>query len=193
MIDNITKRYPALNVARTVLHFVLLVIFSLSQSAFAMPGAKGDKFEMNINISGSVVVNGSCSFNQGDLVDVDFGQVQLMKIDSSNFQLQGNYTKPLVSEFTCTGDSDGLLQMQFTDSDEVYASYNGTYVLPTTNKMTGLLLLVNGTPQNSGQWFTVDQHNPPQLEVQVVQLKTTGSATTGEVFTASGTLTMAFN
>lgn len=165
---------------------------------FAMGDAtanKDDKYSLTINIDGTVVANGSCSFNQGGTLTVDFDEVKLKSSGSNTIALDGDYQRPLVSAFTCTGDTAGLLQMKFTSSSGVYETYNGTQVLGTDKGIVGIELLLNGTPQNMGVWFDVDQNAQPTLQVQLVQVSTTNSSNvvSGDTFTASGTLMLAFN
>lgn len=155
----------------------------------------GDQSSMNINITGTVTANGSCEFNQGGSLQVDFGQVRLKATGATTVQLDGSYEQPLAASFTCSGDSAGLLQMKFTSSSGSYETYNGTKVLGTDKGIVGIELLVNGTAQTMDAWFSIDQKNPPDLRAKLVQVSTENSknVVSGDVFTASGSLVMAFN
>ncbi|MFO6300198.1 fimbrial protein [Rahnella selenatireducens] len=161
----------------------------------AAPGNAGDVNSMDINITGTVVANGSCTFNQGGTLQVDFGEVKLLNSGSNTVELSGNYSKSLVSDFFCDGDTAGLLQMKFTSTSGSYGTYQGAQVLEADKDIIGIELLVNGEPQSMGEWFTIDQTMAPNLKAQLVQLNTTTSGTlvSGDVFSAAGTLTMAFN
>lgn len=171
---------------------IMLMPVSSVQAAL---GNTGDKDSMNINITGTVVANGSCTFNQGGTLNVDFGEVKLMSLGTNTVELSGNYSKPLVSDFFCEGDTAGLLQMKFTSTSGSYETYQGAQVLAADKDVVGIELLVNGAPQNMGEWFTIDQSAAPALKAQLVQLNTSSSESivSGDVFSASGTLTMAFN
>lgn len=171
---------------------MLLVVLCVTPCALAN---KGDKTSTNISMSGTVVVNGSCTFNHDGTVQVDFGEVKLKSTGSDTVQLDGDYVQPLASDFDCTGDSAGLLQMSFTSSSGSYETYQGTKVLGVDKGIVGIQLLVNGTAQNMGTWFSVDQNHPPTLQAKLVQVSDTNSknVTSGEIFTASGTLKLAFN
>lgn len=175
--------------------FVAAILLVTVFSAQAAPGNAGDIDSMDINITGTVVANGSCTFNQGGTLNVDFGEVKLMSSGTNTVELSGNYSKPLVSDFFCEGDTAGLLQMKFTSTSGSYETYQGAQVLAADKDVIGIELLVNGTPQNMGEWFTIDQSAAPALKAQLVQLNTSSSESivSGDVFTASGTLTMAFN
>ncbi|ELY6344011.1 fimbrial protein [Cronobacter muytjensii] len=155
----------------------------------------GDQSSMNINITGTVTANGSCEFNPGGSLQVDFGQVRLKATGATTVQLDGNYEQPLAGSFICSGDSAGLLQMKFTSSSGSYETYNGTKVLGTDKGIVGIELMVNGTAQTMDAWFSIDQKNPPALQAKLVQVSTENSknVVSGDVFTASGSLVMAFN
>lgn len=149
----------------------------------------------NVNISGLLVANGSCSFNEGGAIQVDFGSVLLQSTGATTVQLDGNYLQPLTSSFTCTGDTAGLLQMKFTSSTGSYETYSGSKVLGTDKGIVSVQLLVDGAVQDMGKWFNVDQAHPPVLQAKLVQTSTVNTAkvVSGDVFSASGTLIMAFN
>ncbi|WP_336219540.1 fimbrial protein [Citrobacter amalonaticus] len=172
----------------------MIVLSALALSPLALAD-KGDQYSLNINISGTLVANGSCTFNQGGTLNVDFGPVTLKSVGNNTVQLEGNYQRPLTSDFTCSGDTAGLLQMRFTSTSGSYQTYNGTQVLKTNKGIIAIQLLVNGAAQSMGQWFNVDQANAPSLQAQLVQISTSNSSNvaSGDTFSASGTLTMAFN
>lgn len=186
-VRSLKPRSNALGVA-----VAMLLFSSVSPTVWGNPGAK---YTMNINIDGTIVANGSCKFNNGGGLTVDFGEVRLKAGANNSVTMDGNYRKPIVSEFTCSGDSAGLMQMQLSSSGGGYKTYNGVQVMDTDKGIVGVELLVNGSAQNMGAWFTVDQDNPPTLEAELVQTSMTNdnNVVSGDTFTASGTLTMAFN
>ncbi|MBB1200819.1 fimbrial protein [Enterobacteriaceae bacterium 89] len=157
--------------------------------------AAADPYSLNVNISGTIVSNGSCKFNQGGTLNVDFGQVKLQGSGQNTVELQGTYQQPLTSSFTCTGDTAGLLQMKLSSVSNSYDSYQGKQVLTTDKGIVGIELLVDGNAQNAGEWFNITPDKPPVLKAQLVQLSTDNSkgVVSGNTFSASGTLTMAFN
>lgn len=170
--------------------FLLMFLAALP---FPSQADSGDQVSMDINISGTVVANGSCTFNQGGTLNVDFGNVKLKSTGTGTAELDGDYLKPLTSSFFCSGDTAGVLQMIFTSASATYETYNGIKVLGTSQEVVGIQLLVNSVPQTMGTWFTVNQASPPTLQAQLVQLTNTTDVVSGDLFTASGTLTMAFN
>jgi type 1 fimbria pilin len=155
----------------------------------------GDKYNLNIAISGTVVANGSCTFNQGGTLDINFGTVNLKNTGNGTVLLDGDYQRPLVSDYSCSGDTAGLLQMKFSSASGTYENYNGTQVLGTSKGIVAIKLMVNGAPQSMGQWFTVDPTGQQVLQAQLVQISTANSSnvSSGDTFTASGTLMLAFN
>ncbi|WP_449554839.1 fimbrial protein [Lelliottia amnigena] len=155
----------------------------------------GSTYSLNIAIDGTIMANGSCKFNQGGALTVDFGEVQLQGSADNTVTMNGTYRKPIVSDFTCSGDSAGLLQMKLSNTGGGEKTYNGVQVLDTDKGIVGVELLVNGVAQSTGSWFTVDQDSPPSLEAQLVQTGTTNSSNvvSGDTFTAAATLVMAFN
>ncbi|ELY2907616.1 fimbrial protein [Cronobacter dublinensis] len=186
-------RCPQINIRiGPLLAILLLVPQYIIQQAFAKTG---DQYSMNINITGTITANGSCQFSQGEAQQVDFGQVRLQATSAASIQLDSNYQKPIASSFTCSGDSAGLLQMKFISTSGSYATYQGTKVLGTDKGIVGIELIVNGSAQTMDSWFTIDQSSPPTLEAKLVQTSTenTQNVVSGDGFTASGSLVMAFN
>lgn len=188
-------RRPGISAAvirRLLLTLVLTAPFCAVQDAAAKAG---DQASMNISITGTITTNGACTFNQGGALQVDFGKVRLKPTGASTLQLDGSYEQPIASSFTCSGDSAGLLQMKFISSSGSYADYNGTSVLATDKGLVAIQLMVNGTAKTMNQWFTVSQSSPPSLQAKLVQVSTenTKNVVNGDIFTASGSLVMAFN
>lgn len=191
-MSDFNHKMKASNPGKKLLVVMALLVLSATQTAWGNPG---DNYSLNIDISGTVVANGSCTFNQGGELKVDFKEVKLKSTGSNTVLLDGDYTKSLVSDFFCTGDTAGLLQMQLNSASGTYETYNGIKVLGADKGIVGVQLLLNGAPQNMGEWFTVDQNAMPILKAQLVQVSTTNSSNvvSGDVFHASATLTLAFN
>lgn len=179
-----------------VLSFCLTVL-SVG-SVQARPRDTGDQHSMNINISGKVVVNGACTFDQKGTLAVDFSDVKY-KTDSSGNTLDGTYIQPLASSMSCSGDSEGKTQMKLDTTTGKVVSYLGVNLLPVMNASSsqsdslGIRLQVNGTSQSAGKWFDVDMKNPPTLKAELVQFGDGSDFIDGSTFTANATLTMAFN
>ena len=180
---------------RNVLARCLLAIALLPGLNPAVWGNPGSTYSLNISIDGTITANGTCTFNQSGGLTVDFGEVRLQAGANNTVTMEGEYRKPLTSDFTCSGDSAGLLQMKLSSTGGGDKTYNGVQVLDTDKGIVGIELLVNGTPQSTGSWFTVDQQSLPALEAELVQTSTSNSSNvaSGDTFTAAATLIMAFN
>lgn len=157
-------------------------------------GEQGDQFSMDINMSGTVVANGSCTFNQGGTVDVDFGDVKYHSTADGDV-LDEEYSKVLVSDMTCSGDAEGTSIMTLVGQGYV-TNYNGHEVLGlyVDTHMSDLVieLEVDGAAQDIGAAFTVDMDKPPVLVAKLIKTRH-NSLSNDATFNGSATLTMAFN
>lgn len=172
-----------------------ILVLSSGFAVQAAPGNAGEEYDMESKITGTIVATGSCTFNQGEAVTVDFKTVRLKPTGSNTVELDGDYTQLLNAALSCSGDTAGLLQMKFTSTSGSYETYNGTQVLGSDKGIVGIQLLVDGTAQDMGKWFTIDPNNQPVLQAKLVQVSTanTSNVANGDAFTAPGTLTVAFN
>lgn len=177
--------------------FTLLVAFhSTAQAKSARD--KGDKFSMNINISGTVVANGECYFITATGADVHFGEVKY-STNSGVTVLEGSYKEFISDYLICDGDVEGHPQMKLDTNDGESLSYQGSALLPVKAssgaRMTslGIRFLVNGSVQNVGEWFDIDTQSLPPLVAELVQTGDGKEFVDGDQFTANATMTMAFN
>lgn len=173
---------------------VLLNILPVQAKSARDPG---DTFSMDISITGTVVVIGSCTFERDGPVDVAFGDVKY-SAGTGHAVLEGSYRQELPSRMDCSGDTDGRAQMKLDSTAGSAVSYSGAKLLPvmlsgTRSDSLGVRLLADGKVQNIGEWFDVDMTTPPDLEAELVQTGDGSDFTGGADFTASATLTMAFN
>lgn len=180
----------------TLLLLALVLLNTLPAQAKSARGT-GDEYSMNINISGTVVVTGSCTFVKGGPLDVPFGDVMYSSATGS-VAIEGSYKQPLPSQMSCSGDTGGKAQMKLTTTVGSDVSYSGVTLLPVMfsgiqSKSLGIRLLADGTAQSTGKWFDVDMAKPPTLVAELVQTGDGRDFTSGADFTASATLTMAFN
>lgn len=185
-------------------YYFLIAAILASVFSCSMAHAADEQFKMNINISGTVIATGSCTFDAGSGSDVvvDFGDVHYWALNQSDvgdkLQLMGEYRRPLNSAMTCSGDTEGTTTMTFKGNMNSLQSYEGAYVLPvkvgTDPRNIGIRLLVDGKAQNVDEPFIVDMASPPVLEAELVQ---TGiiypdDIKSGDSLQASATLIMAF-
>ncbi|MFA1017986.1 fimbrial protein [Enterobacter sp. SAT-E-asb] len=153
--------------------------------------------KLNLNITGTVVVNGSCTFNRGKILTVDFGDVNFSTVNG-NSTLDGNYRKPLPSTMTCTGDSAGKTQFTFKSVAGGTVDFKGQKLLPVSinasnpGKQLGIRLLVDGVEKDVDAAFAVDMLAQPGLEVELVQVGDGSGLINGASISASATLVMEF-
>lgn len=159
--------------------------------------AAGDQFKMNINISGTVVATGSCTFDSASqsVESVNFGNITYSS--ANGFILEGEYRQALNSDMTCTGDTDASAIMTFASSTGTVVDFNGKKLLPVAlngvnSNNLGIELLVDGQVQDVGAAFDVDMATPPTIEAELVQTGSKDTVSNSAVLSAAASLTMAF-
>lgn len=175
--------------------FLILLLFVAGTTHAARRDA-GDQYEMKINISGSIVVSGKCTFNQGGELLVDFDEI---RFSSTSNELGRTYIEPLVSDMTCSGDTAGTATMMLSSKDGSAQDYNGNKLLhvgieggvATTG--LGIALKVNGQIQDVNTPFAVDVGQFPTLEAQLIQTDVGKKLNSGNRITSSATLLMSFD
>lgn len=186
------------DIRRSAYSLFTAMLLLCSCSSTARSGrAAGDEITMDINITGTVVATGSCTFSagSGSTVGVDFGSIRYSS--NGGFLLEGEYRKALNSTMNCTGDTFGTAIMTFASGSSKTVNFDGNKLLPVTlngntSKNLGIELLVNGVVQNVGAAFNVDMSAPPTLEAELVQIGSSDIVSDGAELTSSATLTMAF-
>jgi hypothetical protein len=174
----------------------LILLLCAAGTAHAARRDAGDRFEMKINISGSIVVTGKCTFNQGGELLVDFGEI---RFSSTSNELGRTYIEPLVSDMTCSGDTAGTATMMLSSKDGNAQDYNGNKLLNVgieggvTTTGLGIALKVNGQIQNVNTPFSVEVGQFPTLEAQLVQTDVSKKLNSGNRITSSATLLMEFD
>lgn len=179
---------------------VMALMLYISPAQAASGRKAGDQFKMNINISGTVVATGSCTFNDGS--GYDLGKPLVWKnvtySTTNGFRLIGDYRIAIDGEMTCTGDTAGNAKMTFTDYKGAGLDFNGHKVLSVIDSeelnYLGIELLVNGVPQSVGTAFSVDLDSPPLLEARLVQVANASEVEfrDGDLLLAEAVLTMEF-
>lgn len=179
------------------MYAAITLILSCTPALANSVRAAGDQFKMNINISGTVMANGSCTFNSASqsVESLNFGNITFRTVNG--FELKGQYRQALNSEMTCTGDTNGSTTMLFSSSTGATVSFNGQKLLPVTlNGITsnnlGIELFVDGAAQDVGTAFDVDMAKPPKIEAELVQTGSSDTVSDSAILSASASLTMAF-
>ncbi|WP_050861866.1 fimbrial protein [Enterobacter kobei] len=160
---------------------------------FQVVSVQANTKTMDINIYGNVVSNGSCTFNNNGPLTIDFGTV-LVSDNSSSAVINGDYVQDIASNFTCTGDTSGLLQLKFSSNTGTYVTTDAANDTMTTSKSgVGIQLLWNGVPQSMNVWVSISTTSQPVIQARLRQTGSVSNIASGDTFTAAGTLLMAFN
>ncbi|MGL5387400.1 MAG: fimbrial protein [Serratia sp. (in: enterobacteria)] len=133
---------------------------------------------VNVNFSGTLQAPPPCTINNGNLIDVDFGEkVAIKKVDGSNYIQRVNYT------INCEPGVPGwTLGLTFQGSAAAYDKA----AVQTNKSALGIRMLRNGEPFTMNTRFEIDSAAPPVL--QVVPVKDPAKDLTDGPFEASATL-----
>ena len=173
------------------------IIIAAGLLANVLHANAGEPAKLNLNITGTVVANGSCTFNKGKTLTVDFGDVNFSTVNGSS-TLDGTYRKSLSSTMTCTGDSAGKTQLTFKSVAGGTVDFKGQKLLPVSinaadpGEQLGIRLLVDGVEQDTDSAFAVDMLDQPGLQVELVQVGDGSGLINGAPISASATLVMEF-
>ena len=173
------------------------IIIAAGLLASVLHVSAGEPAKLNLNITGTVIANGSCTFNKGKTLTVDFGDVNFSTVNGTS-TLDGTYRKPLSSTMTCTGDSAGKTQLTFKSVAGGTIDFKGQKLLPVSinasnpGKQLGIKLLVNGVAQDVDSAFAVDMLAQPELQVELVLVGDGTGLINGAPISASATLVMEF-
>lgn len=175
-----------------------LLSAAVSPAAFSAPRKAGDESRMKINISGSVIATGRCTFKDSSPQVIEFGDIRYTSVSGVN-NLSGSYKQPLSSEMTCSGDTAGNTRFRLesrhgtpvTDgSHQLLPVYIGTGRTPNL----GIRLLVNGKQQDVNTDFAMDIQHLPVLETELIQLHPDDNTwMNGQGIYSHATLIMSFN
>lgn len=151
---------------------LLAALMSLSASTFAAGN-------VDMMFRGTLIEPPPCTINDGNRVDVDFGdRVGVNKVNGVNYRQVMNY------QITCDSSVGGnwVLKLSLNgaaasfDKDAIQASKSGL----------GIRVYQNDKPFTPGSTLKIDIDNPPRLEAVPVKLE--GTPLTEGKFEAWGTL-----
>lgn len=172
----------------------------LVAGVFIMSSASADTpppANLNINISGTVVANGSCTFNKGETVSVDFGDVTFTETNGGA-TISGNYRKSVPSVMSCSGDTAGKTQITLSAVGGNTVDYQGQKLLPVTiaggtpGEELAIRLLVDGVAKDVNSPFIVDMTSQPGMQAELIQVGDGKGLISGAKITATATLVMEF-
>ncbi|OKB66622.1 hypothetical protein BHU62_11970 [Serratia marcescens] len=142
-----------------------------------------DTTNVKINITGTVVANGRCTFAGGNPITVEYGDVFISDIAGDR------YRQPLNYGVSCSGDAGGkTIQLQLAG---IGADFDGT-LLGTNAKGLGIKLLRDNSQMEPGKWYDLNPSSPPKLEGVLVK-QSGADFSNGQEFSASATLKVAYN
>jgi hypothetical protein len=167
--------------------------------------AATEQIKSNIEISGTVVATGNCSFSSPGAQDVDLGQLifslQTDAGGSKGYVLLGQNRASLKNlDIQCSGDSAGQTKMRLAGSAGSVPSSSGRKLVKLTNDSDGSVnkaiavgFLVDGIEQDADTWFDMDIRSVPRIEAEAVQTADTGNDFISNAsLSTSVTLTMEF-
>lgn len=133
----------------------------------------------NVNLRGILIEPPLCTINNGDKIDVNFGErVGISKVDGLNYRIPMNY------QITCnSGDVSGLALLLTLSGDTAFFDEK---VLSTSKENLGIRVYQNDQLFLPGSTLKIDLASPPRLEAVLV--KKTGSTLTEGAFEAWATL-----
>lgn len=155
----------------------LLVGMMLSPAALA-----------NWKIDGTLIIPPLCQLGQQDPIRVPFGKVGVRKVDGVAFK------KDIPYQLNCQGDMsqpwDVTLTFGGTLAGAGFDNATLRTVTPLNSGKLGIQIQKNGQPLQLNKAFAIDVGSPPVLSA--VPVKRAGTDLVGDDFTATGTLTIAF-
>lgn len=137
-------------------------------------------FATTVVVVVTVVAPPSCEINGTKPIEVAFGEVLTSQVNGDN------YKQDVLYDIKCTNPTSNDMSIRIQGTDIGL----GNHVLGTDTADLGIALLSNGNPAplNSDIRFTYP--NPPKL--QAVPVKSPGSKLQGGAFSASATMTVAY-
>ncbi|MGP2980184.1 fimbrial protein [Serratia nevei] len=151
---------------------LLVVTLGLSSSLLAEGNA-------DMTFRGTLIEPPPCTINDGNQVDVDFGErVGVNKVDGVNYRQMLNY------QITCdnAGSGSWALTLSLTGA----AAGFDEQALQTNKTDLGIRVYQNDQPFTPGSSLAIDLANPPRLEA--VPVKNAGSSLAEGAFEAWATL-----
>ncbi|NXZ85360.1 fimbrial protein [Serratia fonticola] len=156
---------------------------SLLVSMMLSPAAQA-----NWQIDGTLIIPPVCQLGQQDPIKVSFGKVGVRKVDGVAFK------KDVPYQLNCQGDMSQPWNVTLTFGGTLAGTGfdNATLrtITPLNTGKLGIQIQKNGQPLELNKAFAIDVGTPPILSA--VPVKRAGTDLVGDNFTATGTLTIAF-
>nr|WP_181375134.1 fimbrial protein [Pectobacterium carotovorum]ALG88629.1 Putative minor fimbrial subunit StfF [Pectobacterium carotovorum] len=144
-----------------------------------MTPAQAKDGEADMTFHGTLIEPPLCTINDGNQVDVDFGdRMGINKVDGVNYRQRLNY------QITCDKAAGGSLALTLSLSGNV-AEFDREALL-TDKTSLGIRVYQDGTPFTPNSTVKINLGNPPRLEA--VPIKQAGVTLTEGAFKAWATL-----
>lgn len=144
--------------------------------------------QANWQIDGTLIIPPVCQLGQQDPIKVSFGKVGVRKVDGAAFK------KDVPYQLNCLGDMgqpwDVTLTFGGTLAGAGFDNATLRTITPLNTGKLGIQIQKNGQPLELNKAFAIDVGSPPILSA--VPVKRAGTDLVGDDFTATGTLTIAF-
>ncbi|HHQ6539700.1 TPA: fimbrial protein [Serratia fonticola] len=144
--------------------------------------------QANWQIDGTLIIPPVCQLGQQDPIKVSFGKVGVRKVDGAAFK------KDVPYQLNCLGDMsqpwDVTLTFGGTLAGTGFDNATLRTITPLNTGKLGIQIQKNGQPLELNKAFAIDVGTPPILSA--VPVKRAGTDLVGDNFTATGTLTIAF-
>lgn len=152
----------------------LLLVVTLGLSSPLLAEGSAD-----MTFRGTLIEPPPCTINDGNQVDVDFGErVGVNKVDGVNYRQMLNY------QITCEGGGSGSWVLTLNLSGTA-TGFDGQ-ALQTNKENLGIRVYQNDQPFTPGSSLAIDLATPPRLEA--VPVKNAGSTLAEGGFEAWATL-----
>ena len=151
----------------------LLVLFLVAQGVWATQN--GDR--VDVNFTGRMEASTQCTVNEGQPVEVHFGNVGIKKVES------GKYLEPVPYRLDCgSANSTNTVSLKLK---AIPAAWDA-HAMSTSAEGLGVYILHAGDPIELNSALPVDPADPPMFEALLVQDPT--AALSEQPFSATGTL-----
>lgn len=142
----------------------------------------------NWDFDGTLIIPPVCQLGHEDPIKVPFGKVGVRKVDGNLFK------KDIPYQLDCLGDLNQPWDVTLTFGGTLAGAGFDNATLRTVTSLNtgkfGIQIQKDGVPLELNKPFTIDPSAPPVLSG--VPVKRPGTDLVGDDFTATGTLTIAF-
>ncbi|MCK6964554.1 fimbrial protein [Enterobacter bugandensis] len=137
---------------------------------------------VGINIHGTVIDTGSCTFSGQKPLQIEYGDVYISELTPGNNNRKLEYT------LKCSGNPHGkTVEMKFQGTGADFDNQ----LLQTDVKGLGIKIFKNTSPQAINSWFSIESNNPPKLVAELIK-QDGATFQNGQAFNAAMTLVVEY-